>query len=91
MYGKQFAGIKACTWVWLILLALTFVTWLVGRFELGGLQISLMVLGLALLKGLLVGDYFMGLKRIRGFWRFPVVLWLFIPGGLITTAFVLAS
>ncbi len=49
-----------------------------------------LVLGFALIKGQTVADYFMGLKRVQGPWRWPVTLWLLIPGGLITTAFVLA-
>lgn len=87
---KTVAGIRACTWVWLIMIVLTLVTYLIGQAGLGGLSVSLTVLGLALVKGQLVGDFFMGLKRVRGFWRWPVTLWLLIPGGLVTAAFVLA-
>jgi len=85
------AGIRACTWVWLVLMSLTLVTYLVGRAGMSGLAVSLLVLGLALLKGHLVGDYFMGLKRVRGFWRWPVRLWLLVPGSLIAVAFSLAA
>ncbi|MEJ1337140.1 MAG: cytochrome C oxidase subunit IV family protein [Candidatus Sedimenticola sp. (ex Thyasira tokunagai)] len=49
-----------------------------------------MVLLLALIKGQLVGAYFMGLGRLRGLWRWPVFIWLFIPGILISTAFYLS-
>ena len=83
--------LRPCTWVWLILMGLTFVTWALGRAGVQGLALSLGILVLALFKGQLVGDYFMGLRWVRGFWRWPVTLWLFIPGGLITTAFVLAG
>ena len=72
------------------MIVLTLVTYLIGQAGLGGLSVSLTVLGLALVKGQLVGDFFMGLKRVRGFWRWPVTLWLLIPGGLVTAAFVLA-
>jgi len=84
-------GLRRCTWVWLIMLGLTLVTWAIGRAGLGGLHLSLLVLGLAILKGQLVGDWFMGLRRVRGFWRWPVTLWLLVPGGLIGVAFVLAA
>ena len=84
------AGIRACTWVWLIMMGLTLVTFLIGQAGVGGLGASLTVLGFALVKGQMVGDFFMGLKRVRGLWRWLVTLWLFIPGGLITAAFVLA-
>ena len=84
-------GLRNCTWVWIILMLLSLVTFIIGQQGLGGLHISLLVLGFALLKGQLVGAYFMGLGRLRGFWRWPVTLWLIIPGGLISTAFLLAD
>ena len=85
------AGIRVCTWAWLIMMSLTLVTYLIGQAGLSGLSVSLTVLGIALVKGQMVGDLFMGLKPVRGFWRWPVTLWLFIPGALVTTAFVLAA
>jgi hypothetical protein len=32
----------------------------------------------------------MGLSRVRGFWRWPVTLWLVIPRGLISAAFIMS-
>lgn len=87
---KHVAGIRPCTWVYIFLMTFSFVTFLVGQMGLGGLEVSLFVLLLALIKGQLVGSYFMGLGALRGFWRWPVFIWLFIPGILITTAFVLS-
>jgi cytochrome c oxidase subunit IV len=89
--GKKFAGIRACTWVWLTMMALTLVTYLIGQQGFSGKLTAMLVLGLALLKGHLVGDYFMGLGRLRGFWRWPVTLWLLLPGGLIGAAFMLTT
>ena len=60
----------------------------IGRAGLEGLGLVLLVLGFALLKGHLVADWFMGLRGVRGLWRWVVVIWLLIPGGLITLAFV---
>jgi len=76
--------------VYALLVLLTLVTWGIGRVGLGGLPVALLVLGFALLKGHLIGDWFMGLHGVRGIWRWVVVIWLVIPGGLITLAFVLA-
>lgn len=84
-------AIRPCTRIYLILMALTFVTFAVGQLGLGGLAVSLLVLGLALLKGHLVGDYFMGLAGLRGPWRWVILLWLILPGGLITLAFTLTA
>ena len=85
------AGIRACTWVWLIMMTLTLITYMIGAAGVGGLGWSLAVLGFALVKGQMVGQYFMGLKQVRGFWRWPVTLWLAIPGALIGVAFALAT
>ena len=91
MRSRHFIGIRYCTWVWLIMLGLTVLTYLIGQLELDSLQASLLVLGFALLKGQMVGDFFMELRRLKGFWRWPVSLWLFLPGMLITIAFALVS
>ena len=82
--------IRPCTLVYGVLLTLTAVTWAIGGAGLGGLDLSLLVLGFALLKGHLIGDWFMGLRGVRGIWRWVVVIWLLIPGGLITLAFTLS-
>jgi len=82
--------IRPCTSVYALLVLLTLVTWGIGRIGLTGLPVALLVLGFALLKGHLIGDWFMGLHGVRGIWRWVVVIWLLIPGGLITLAFVLS-
>lgn len=82
--------IRPCSMVYGVLVLLTLVTWGIGRAGLGGLSLSLLVLGFALLKGHLIGDWFMGLRGVQGIWRWVVVIWLLIPGALITVAFVLS-
>ena len=88
--GRRYA-IRPCTVTYLILMLLTFVTWMIGQAGLSGLGISLLVLSFALFKGLLVGDYFMGLKSVSGFWRLPILIWLLLPGALITWAFLIST
>ncbi len=88
---KAYFGIRPCTWVYLTLIALTVVTYLIGKMGLSGLNVALFVLGLAMLKGHLVGAYFMGLGRVKGLWGWTVNIWLLIPGALITSAFYMAS
>ena len=89
--GTQTYWIRPCTRIWLLLMALSYVTYLVGASALDALWASLLVLGFAVLKGQLIGDYYMGLRWVSGFWRWVIALWLVVPGALITTAFVLAS
>jgi cytochrome c oxidase subunit 4 len=81
-------AIRQCTLVYAALVLLTLVTWGIGRAGMDGLGLSLLVLGFALFKGFLVGDWFMGLRGLLGIWRWVVVIWLLIPGGLIGIAFV---
>ncbi|MCB1786366.1 MAG: cytochrome C oxidase subunit IV family protein [Chromatiaceae bacterium] len=82
--------IRPCTAVYAVLVVLTCITWGIGRAGLGGLGLALMVLAFALFKGHLLADWFMGLRGLRGVWRWVVVIWLVIPGALITLAFVLS-
>jgi len=83
-------SLRPCTRVYVILMALTLATWLIGQSDLTGIAIALLVLMFAMLKGLLIGDYFMGLKGLRSLWRWAVIVWLVIPGGLISWAFVIS-
>ncbi len=83
--------LRPCTWVYLTLIALTFTTFAVGVLGLSGLSFALLVLGIALVKGQLVGDFFMGLHGLRGPWRWVILIWLTLIGGLITLAFTLTS
>lgn len=76
--------------VYLLLLILTTVTLGVGHAGAGGLWVSLAVLVLALLKGQLIGDYFMGLKGIRGPWRWVITIWLLLVGVLIAGGFLVS-
>jgi cytochrome c oxidase subunit IV len=85
------AWIRPCTRIWLLLVLLSVVTFVVGELGATGLAPSLLVLGFAMLKGQLIGDFYMGLRWVSGFWRWAVVIWLLVPGGLITTAFVMAA
>ncbi|MGA7981810.1 MAG: cytochrome C oxidase subunit IV family protein [Chromatiaceae bacterium] len=87
----QVKWLRPCTRVYLVMLALTLATYTIGVSGARGVKVSLLVLGFALIKGQMVGDYFMGLKGVRGLWRWVIFLWLSIPGALITAAFALAG
>lgn len=79
------------TAAYVTLLALTLVTFYIGEQEMGGIEVALFVLGIAMIKGHLIGAYFMGLGQVEGLWRWPVSIWLIIPGALISTAFILTT
>jgi hypothetical protein len=73
------------------MIGMTLFTWYVGIAGFQGLALSLLVLALALFKGLLIGDYYMGLKWVSSAWRWLVIGWLLIPGSLITWAFLMSN
>jgi len=83
--------LRPCTLVYLVMMELTLVTFAIGMAGLSGLEVSPAVLAFALIKGQILGDYFLGLKGVRGLWRWVIFLWLFIPGALIAIAFVLST
>lgn len=89
--NRHLPGIRAATWIYLLLMLLTVLTFAVGEAGVEGLTISLLVLALALMKGQLLGDHFMGLAKVRGLWRWVVVIWLSLPAMMIGTAFILAA
>ncbi len=79
--------IRPCTLVYLLLLALTFTTWYIGVRHLSGRFFALLVFGFALVKGQLIGDFFMGLKQVAGPWRWAITLWLTLVGSAVFIAF----
>ncbi len=89
--GAQAYWIRPCTRIWLLLMGLSYVTYLVGASAIEGLWAALLVLGFAILKGQLIGDFYMGLRWVSGVWRWVIALWLIVPGVLVATAFVLAA
>lgn len=80
---------RPCTRIWLLMLALTFITWAVAHLGLSGEKLMFGVLAIALFKGQLVADHFMGLRRVRGFWRYLLWGYLLILGAALTGAFFL--
>lgn len=83
--------LRPCSIVFVILITLTVVTWQIGQMGLSGIDVAMTVLGFALIKGALIGDYYMGLRGINGLWRWVINIWLIIPGSLIAWAFISAA
>lgn len=84
-------AIRPCTLIYLALMSLTLLTWAIGKAGYSGLSISAMVLALALIKGVLIGDYFMGLNTLSSAWRWLIIIWLLVPASLIAIAFIISS
>lgn len=73
-----------------VMALLTAVTYAMGRLGLSGLGVILIALAIALFKGQLVVDHFMGLRRVRWFWRSILYGYLLVLGMLLAVAFVFA-
>jgi hypothetical protein len=89
--SAQKIAIRPCTIVYLVMMSMTLFTWYVGISGYSGLLVSLLVLGLSLIKGQLIGDYYMGLKWVNSAWRWLIAGWLLLPGILISLAFYSAD
>lgn len=81
--------IRPCTLVWLGLLALTSITYSIGKMELGGTHIVMLVLVITFIKSEMVAGFFMGLRKTSLLWRAIMAGWLIIVGGGITIAYLI--
>lgn len=78
------------TTIWLLLVALTLVTFRIGQAGNVGQGATLAVLLIALIKGQMVANYFMGLRRVHTGWRILILAYFLIVGGLIALAYQMA-
>ena len=78
---------KAATFNWLILLALTVLSFGVTKAGVPGSAALVPVLLATLFKGRIVIDRFMALQGVGGAWRWVVLGWLLLVLGLIGYAF----
>ncbi len=91
MSRSRFASSKKLTIIWIILVVLTLITATIGVLELSGLYIVGFVLLTIIIKGQLIIDHFMGLRRVRGFWRLAMLGFVFVIPGIIYTGYILSS
>lgn len=77
------------TTVWLVLVALTLVTFSIGETGTTGKLAMLGLLFIALVKGQLVANYFMGLRDVAWGWRAIILGYFLLVGGLIAVAYLM--
>ncbi|HEB57123.1 MAG TPA: hypothetical protein ENI98_12635 [Gammaproteobacteria bacterium] len=87
---KTFMYLRPCTWVWLILMALTLMVLVVAEEGLSGSYIVSLLIISMLVKTQIIADYFMGLKRVRLRWRLIVSSYLLIVMSMIGLAYRLS-
>ena len=81
--------LRPCTRVWVLLLALTTVSVVLGNRAGGWAALAPLLLALAVLKGQLVVDHFMELRRVRRRWRALLYTYLVLVAALIGVAFMI--
>ena len=82
--------IRPCTKVWLVLMVLTLVTLAIGQRGLTGMPVVGFLMVMTFIKGQMVADYFMGLKRVAWRWRIIILLYMIIVCSLISTAYYIS-
>ena len=75
------------TKIWIVLVLLTLFAFALGWLELLSLWSFALLLLTTFIKGQLIADYFMGLKEIKGIYRFIPALWLLITLTLVALAY----
>ena len=73
--------------VWLVLIVFTIFAFLLGKLELVSSFMVGILLVTTFVKAQLVIDYFMGLKDIKGKYRFIPTIWLTLVISLIAVAY----
>jgi caa(3)-type oxidase subunit IV len=81
--------LRPCTRVWVVLLALTTASVVLGNRAGGWTALAPVLLTLAVLKGQLVVDHFMELRRVRRRWRALLYTYLVLVAALIGVAFMI--
>lgn len=84
------ASNRFSTLVWLVLVALTMTTYAMGESGMAGEGAMLGLLLIALVKGQMVANYFMGLRHVALGWRAVILAYFMIVGGFIALAYSLA-
>jgi len=77
------------TTIWLVLVALTIVTFSLGEAGLSGKGIMLTLLAITMIKSQLVANYFMALRKTKFLWRAIMFGYFIIVGGLIAMAYLM--
>ncbi len=91
MSDARFTSSTKLTIIWIMLILLTLSTALVGFFELSGMYIVAFVLLTVTFKGQLIIDHYMGLRNVRGFWRYALLGFVIVIPAIIYTGYILSA
>lgn len=77
------------TCIWLVLVALTLLTYVIGEEVAAGKAVMLSVLMIALIKGQLIANYFMGLRQVSWLWRGIILGYFVVVGVMVAIAYLM--
>jgi len=77
--------------IWISLVLLTLFSFVLGHLDILSGFLVILLLGITLIKGQLIIDYFMGLKKVRLKYRLIPTLWLVFVLGMIALAYYLPA
>lgn len=78
------------TFIWLVLITLTIMTFSLGEAGMSGKGVMLTLLAITMIKSQLVANYFMGLTKAKFLWRAIMFGYFVIVGSLIALAYLIA-
>lgn len=80
---------RLLTVIWLVLVALTMLTYGIGETVMASWQVMLGLLFIAIIKGQMVANYFMGLRYVASWLRALVLIYFLLVGGGIALAYLI--
>lgn len=88
---KIFSSPRFNTWIFLILIALTAITYTFGEANVIGQSVMLTILLITMIKSQLVAHYFMGLANCKRIWKAIMFGYFIVIGGLIALAYLMSN
>ncbi len=79
---------RFATWIWLALVILTLFTFAIGEEVTAGKAVMMSVLLIALIKGQLIANYFMGLRHVSWLWRGIILGYFVVVGSMVAVAYL---
>jgi len=73
--------------IWIALIVATLLTWFIGKAGQMGSGMVVAVLLISAVKGWLIIEDFMGLRKVKALWRGIVLAWLLLTLALILIAY----
>ena len=88
---QTFTTSRFSTWIFLILIVLTAITYMFGEANVVGESAMLIILLITMIKSQLVAHFFMALANCKRIWRAIMFSYFMVVGGLIAFAYLMGN